>query len=59
VLQQPVIGIVFQLHGENQKSVALYNATKQKKLEKASVETSSREVAEALKVYSWMWVHPQ
>ena len=35
VLQQPVIGIVFQLHGENQKSVALYNATKQKKLRKS------------------------
>ena len=43
MLQQPVVGIVFQFHGENDRSLTLYKAAKEKKIhEKASMESNFR-----------------
>lgn len=49
MLQQPVVGIVFQFHGENERSLTLYKAAKEKKYtEKQVWNTVLREVAEAV-----------
>ena len=59
MLQQPIVALVFQFHGENDKSLTLYKATKEKSFTENQVwNRVSREVAEALNhIHGFGFIH--